>query len=212
MRFNGAMRPIDTDTLGGRLRLARSKRGMNQEDLAAASNMKQGDISKIENGKISQTTGIARIAHAVRVPPLWLELGQGDEPDWENPTTWSSGVAQFMSQLRPQTVPSITREQLMSEFRDSPPEVFRLAAFDEAMAPRVKPGAVLTFSTSEEPRPGDGVLIRDASGAVHFREYLMGRPGVWVAHAENRLYQPMESDRDGLEVIAVLLSVDARWG
>lgn len=206
------MRPIDIDTMGGRLRLARTKRKMSQEELAEATQMQQGDISKIENNRITQTTGIARLAHALQVPPMWLELGQGDEPDWENPTTWSSGVAHWLSHLRPQTVPSITREQLMTEFKESPPELFRIAAFDEAMSPRVRPGAVLTFSTAETPRPGDGVLVRDAAGDVHFREYLMGRPGAWVAHAENRLYQPMESDRDGLEVIAVLLSVDARWG
>lgn len=72
-----------TETLGGRLKLARAKRGLSQDDLAALAGLKQPDISKLERGDMQKTTGIARLAKALRVPAAWLELGEGDEPQWD---------------------------------------------------------------------------------------------------------------------------------
>lgn len=81
-RLNAAMsRPIES--LGQRLRLARERRKLTQAGLAAAAGIKQSDVSKIEGGRILQTTAIARLAAALRVPALWLEIGDGAEPDWE---------------------------------------------------------------------------------------------------------------------------------
>ena len=68
--------------MGRRVRHARKKRGLSQNDLAEAVGMGQPDISKIERGEIERTTGIARIARALLVPSEWLEDGVGDEPDW----------------------------------------------------------------------------------------------------------------------------------
>lgn len=71
------------DTLAQRLSHARKKRGMRQVELAEASGLKQSDISKLETGKATRTTGIARLARALKVPDQWLELNEGHEPDWE---------------------------------------------------------------------------------------------------------------------------------
>lgn len=77
-------RPHNLDTLGGRLAYARAMRGgMTQNDLATASGVGQPQISKLERGDNHATTGIARLAKALRVPPEWLELHQGPEPDWK---------------------------------------------------------------------------------------------------------------------------------
>lgn len=75
---------------------------MTQGQLAAAAGLKQPDVSKLERGLIKQTTGIARLADALRVPFRWLEFGEGDTPDWDGepvtpswpfprlpPTTWA---------------------------------------------------------------------------------------------------------------------------
>jgi transcriptional regulator with XRE-family HTH domain len=51
---------------------------MRQEDLAAAAGLKQGDISKIENGKILKTTGLVGLARALRVDAHWLATGEGE--------------------------------------------------------------------------------------------------------------------------------------
>ena len=73
----------ETDTLGGRLRLARNKRRLTQDELADLAAMKQPDISKLERGDMLKTTGMARLVAVLRVPAAWLELGLGDEPLWD---------------------------------------------------------------------------------------------------------------------------------
>lgn len=92
------------------------------------------------------------------------------------------------------------------------PRTFRICIEDNSMEPRVKPGAWVHFNSREKARPGDGVLVRDRTGRVHFRVYRAGRPGHWLAYAENEDYDPLESERDQLEVLAVLMAVEARWG
>jgi transcriptional regulator with XRE-family HTH domain len=73
-------RPVET--LAQRLSRARKKRGLSQTKLAELSGLKQSDISKLETGNMLKTTGMARLARALLVSDLWLELGEGPEPDW----------------------------------------------------------------------------------------------------------------------------------
>lgn len=82
-RLNGGM-PRELDSLAARLKLAREKRGFKQVGLAKASGLRQPDISKLEKGLILQTTAMARLAAALNVPAAWLELGLGDEPNWNS--------------------------------------------------------------------------------------------------------------------------------
>lgn len=120
-------------------------------------------------------------------------------------------IAHAVSYGPMETVPLISWEELMNEDPKGAFE-FRVVMPDESMSPRVRSGAMLYFKAGETPRPGDGVLVRDSTRAVHFREYRAGRPGLWEAHAVNPHYQPMESERDGLTVLGVLTAVGARWG
>lgn len=122
-------------------------------------------------------------------------------------------MAQPVSLQAVQTVPSITWEQIkMSVGKDGLPPVFRVQMVDNAMAPRAGAGAWVQFSSTETARPGDGVLVRDALGNPYFRQYRAGRPGCWEAHADNSAFASLDSERDGLEVLAVLMAVEARWG
>lgn len=66
------------ETLAKRVKAARTKAGLRQEDVAAASGLKQSDISKIENGSIQKTTGIVALARALGVDPDWLATGEGE--------------------------------------------------------------------------------------------------------------------------------------
>lgn len=93
------------------------------------------------------------------------------------------------------------------------PEVFRVEVPDDAMADRVLKGHLVKFSTSVKPRAGDGVLVEDSSGAWFFRLYSPGAQGRFSAVAKNPAYQTLDSERDGLTVLAVLVGVpEARWG
>jgi len=91
------------------------------------------------------------------------------------------------------------------------PEVFKVELPDNSMAPRAPAGSFIEFTRGIEPIAGDGVLVRDRSGAFYFREYRIVRSGVWEAHAYNEAYKTLDSVRDGLEIIGVLTSVSTRW-
>lgn len=94
---------------------------------------------------------------------------------------------------------------------DLPPR-FRVALPDDAMAPRVRAGQVVELERSTTPRPGDGVLVQDSAGHCYFRLYRAGRPGRWEAYPLNEAYETLDSERDGLLVLAVLVAVQGRWG
>lgn len=84
------------------------------------------------------------------------------------------------------------------------PEFFRLAMPDNAMAPDAEMGWEVEFARGKNARPGEGVLVEDSSGERYFRMYRKGRGDNWEAHATSQGYLPLESDRDGLEILAVM--------
>lgn len=94
---------------------------------------------------------------------------------------------------------------------DPLPAVFKLSAPDASMAPKVPQGTIVEFTRGLEPRPGDGVLVRDSLGHHFFRQFREKRPGHWEAHAVNEAYRPMDSRDDNLSVVAVLTAVAGRW-
>lgn len=57
--------------------------------------------------------------------------------------------------------------------------------------------------TGVPPIAGDFVLVADHKDVHYFREYRQIRPGHWQAHATNPAYLPLDSERDGLRVLAV---------
>lgn len=89
------------------------------------------------------------------------------------------------------------------------PDLFWLELQDDAMAPRARAGKRMGFSRTEPVKGGAGVLVRDRGGKLHFRQYIEGAAGQWVAHAQNPGFADLHSERDGLELVAVLI---AEWG
>lgn len=60
---------VALETIGRRIALLRSKKGMSQEDLAGVSGIARNYISRIENGKVSFSVSVLiRIAEALDVP------------------------------------------------------------------------------------------------------------------------------------------------
>lgn len=121
-------------------------------------------------------------------------------------------VAHALSLDRAETVPSTTWGQLKM-LQSTTDGVFRLPIETVEMEPRVKRGTWVQFAghLRKDAQPGDGVIVRDGAGGIHFRVYRVGAPGTWEAHAENENFKPLLSDRDGLQVVAVLTAVEGRW-
>jgi transcriptional regulator with XRE-family HTH domain len=62
---------------GGRLKHARKSRKLTQDELAAASGVKQALISRIERGDQKASTFDMDLALALKVNPVWLSRGIG---------------------------------------------------------------------------------------------------------------------------------------
>jgi phage repressor protein C with HTH and peptisase S24 domain len=75
--------PESLETLAQRLRWARKKRRMSQEELSADSGVNQSDISKIERGITLKPTGLLQLARSLKLNAYWLDVGDGD---WETQT------------------------------------------------------------------------------------------------------------------------------
>ena len=219
-RLNAGMnRPLDS--LAQRVRHARTMRKLSQQKLAQRSGMKQPDISKIELGLIQSTTGIARIAEALGVPPRWLESGDvGDKGsdylltvdgvplvvvEIKEPSRGYRGVDHDVSYASPTVTPT-TMEwgDLMKEL----PLTFQLLVRDDAMAPFLNVGDTARFSRDKPPSPGRRVLIRDGDGHHYIREYRARRGDHWQAIALNSSYDLLDSIADDLTVVAVLTGAD----
>ena len=98
----------------------------------------------------------------------------------------------------------------MLEVKELPDE-FRLAANDDALAPRLKDGQIAYFERGLTAKPGDVVLLKDAAGAMHMRVMRQKAAGRWEAHATNDAYTTLDSERDGLTILAVLTGMVGRW-
>lgn len=71
------MKPFDTDTLSGRVALARKARSLTQAELAKRAGTTQSSIALLENGSTATSHSALEIAQALRVPVEWL-LNGGD--------------------------------------------------------------------------------------------------------------------------------------
>ena len=205
-------RPLDT--LAARLRHARKQRRLSQEELGELVAESQSTISKLENQGILQTVAIARLAAALNVPALWLELGHPPEPDWTDDQHTSAGLlreplAQYVSHPEIEDAPEIAMGANMNS--DNLPPVFWTSVPDDAMSPRLAIGKRVCFDRRLDPRAGDAVLVVDAAGQIAVRQYRAAALGRWTAHAINPSYEPMDSVQHGLVVLAVLKAEEGRW-
>lgn len=90
-------------SIGERLRIARTKRGLTQEGLASLvqSPLTQGAIAHIEGGRSESSRHIVWIAAALRVRAEWLVTGQGEmfEDEWPWPTIPREEVVALPAQV-----------------------------------------------------------------------------------------------------------------
>lgn len=212
------MKPID-QIYRERLALLAKQHGT-KAALAARLEKNPSQISQWINASKDSRTGVPRamdrktareIEQKLGLPDGWMDQPISDPQAPVSDDTDKPSIAQPMSHLRYETVSSITWEQLVSEDRKGAlPQSFRVGMPDNSMTPRVPQGAMLVMSTTERPQPGDGVLIKDKAGSLYFRQYRETRPGSWEAYAFNQAYGVLESARDGLEVLAVMIALESR--
>lgn len=198
------------ETLAVRLKSAREEAGLTQPELAKLAGVSAGTVGNLEAGIRKQPRELLALARVLKVSAEWLKTGKGlkriptidDAPPLlgePHPPGYGFGY---------NAVKTVNWADLSGM---SFTGVFRTAAPDDAMAPRVKAGQMLVFNSALDPRPGDGVLVRDVTGTVYFRRYQEGRPSHWSAVALDSAYRALDSEKDQLQLLAVLVAVEARW-
>lgn len=200
------------DTIGDRIKAVREFRGLSQVELARQVGISPGAIGNYENNSREQPRKLSGIADALGVSLKWLEHGTGPNPvAIAAAPTPSSGlrVAQLASLHGTEDAPLVHWGALMQS--EKLPARFWIELPDDAMAPRAPAGHRVLIDTAKEARPGDGVLVKDASGNVYFRVMKGGAVGRWTAHAFNPAYEPLDMSRDSLAIVGVLTAEEGRW-
>lgn len=197
---------------GRRMVVARERAGMTQMAVREALGISQGTLSELE--RTSASSGkVVEFARLYNVDAAWLATGEGIAPSG---TTLSNRSAEAHAQSQSGVTFPLQRTQEfvawgelgMRELEGT----FCVNAPDDAMAPVIKRGARIEFDRSLEPRTDDVVLLKDGAGVWYIRTYQQGPRKRWGAKPENGTFLPMDSERDELEVIAVLTAVHGRRG
>lgn len=194
-----------------RFAAAMREAGKTPHDMAAALGVSYQAVMKVTKGtsKMLRADHNAVAARFLGVSSEWLATGKGAQRIPQMAETFPSGGAPLaeLSSSPYNPIPTFVWGDELESVRGE----FRIAAPDDAMAPRVRAQQMVVFSAGVDPRPGDGVLVVDAGGVQYFRQYQQRRPGHWQAVADNPAFQPLDSAQDGLRVLAVLIAVEARW-
>jgi transcriptional regulator with XRE-family HTH domain len=206
MQVSGTITGVTS--LADRLKMVRERLGLSQADLADQVGISPGAIGNLEAGTRKTSRSLLQISRALGVRPQWLQFGELPESVQSQVGIIPVAHPVILDEIT--VVPTIQWETLKMTTAELP-DVFKLAAPDASMAPKVPQGTMVEFTRSLSPRPGDGVLVKDREGHFYLRIYREKRPGHWEAYAINEAYSPLDSQADGLAVVAVLTAVAGRW-
>lgn len=172
----------------------------------------QGTLSELE-GTAASSGKIVEFARLYGVDAAWLSTGEGIPPPSGDLSI--DGIHAHAASQSGVTFP-LQRDVELVEWRDLEMRdlrgAFCVQAQDDSMAPVIKRGATVDFDGSLEPRTDDVVLLKDGGGVWYIRTYQQGPRKRWGARPENGSFLAMDSERDELEVIAVLTAVRGRRG
>ena len=169
--------------------------------LAAATGKKVQYWSDVlrERAKSFGTSAAREAEESLGMPRYFLEgLDLSQHP--------SRGVAHSLSEIRDTLTPITIDWGVVVSMPELPPR-FALQVKDRAMEGReargLRPGDLAHFATGRQPEPGEVVLVADRDGNLYIRTYHERRPGHWQAVAASPHVQPLDSEADGLRVLAV---------
>lgn len=197
-------------TIAERLRFARRRCGINQQQLEELSGVKQPVISKLERGGILKTTGLVALAKALDCSPQWLETGE-DLPGEENGQR-PKGAPRLINLDENPDYPAIRRVSLKAQAGvsgyavdymndDGPPIVFRkdwytahgykpekmmaLRVSGESMVPSLYAGDLIVIN-SIQTEPKDGIVFVCIYEGEIVVKRLFREAGQWWLSSDNQ--------------------------
>lgn len=140
-----------------------------------------------------------KLEAAARKPMYWLDAQHPRRGVSIDPVAQAVSQRESESNL-PQQVPweGIVNAEL--------PSLFWVLMPDDSMAPDIRKNDRLTFDSGRQPSAGQRVLVVDANGGAYVRRYKPGAAGRWRAVPDNDAeFDAIESERDGLRILAVMV-------
>jgi SOS-response transcriptional repressor LexA len=212
-RLNAGM-----ESLASRVKHARLRLDLTQQELADASGLKQSDISKIERGQILRTTGIPALARALRCNPNWLDTGDGD-PQWDNRANTSHGPAVSGAVPLISWVQAGLWGEIVDNFQPGDAEewiattakagknAFALRIVGDSMAPKVPDGSIVIFDPHRGYQHGSLVLAkRTGDQMATFKQLWFDGPTPYLKPLNER-FPMLEMPADS-RIIAVAIRLE----
>ena len=178
-------------TLAVRLKQARLKKKLTQEELAETVGIKQQAVQRIEAGKVKSTSYVVQLARALDVTPEWLALGEDASSDAAGTNTTHATTPAVAFASVPllkwhqvdlvQQLPLQQQDlELLPVFGEISKQCFALQVKDNSMVN--KNGEIISFlkedyiiiDTSRSPRNNDYIIAKlPDSTQMTFRQLLI---------------------------------------
>lgn len=206
------------DTLAARVKHARLRLELTQQELANVSGLKQSDISKIERGQILRTTAVPALARALRCNPHWLDTGDG-RAEWDNQNNTAAAPS-----LRGE-VPLISWVQagqwgeIVDNFQPGDAEewiattarvgrnAFALRIVGDSMAPKIPDGSIVIFDPAKHYQHASLVLAKRTGDQVATFKQLWYDGATPYLKPLNDRYPMLEMPQDS-RIIAVAVRLE----
>jgi hypothetical protein len=184
-----------------RLQIALTHGRVTRKALADELDISVAAVGQVLNRKTKMLDALnhTRAAMFCGVDPLWLAAGKGKTPE--------ISLAHLASPESLIVTPTrITWEELEVLDLGKP---FELLVLDDALAPDIYTGCWAQFEpvAKRPPAAGRPVLVKDKDGAHYLRDYQQSTGGRWQAVARQRGFAALDSEADGLTIIATMKGV-----
>jgi len=190
-------------SIGSRIKAARQAKGLTQTEFAEALGIVQGFLSGIEGGKKRPSdTLLIALCHHYRINEEWLFTGNGEMFREHDPAERTrEGFLPIQTPLFkkiPEGFPEKINKEQISDYvslPNVPAGCYALVAYGDFMAPTIRDGDLVIFSTQEKLDNGDIVLANNRWGDAILRKYRLKDKETFLA-SDNPVYPPFKPDAE----------------
>ena len=164
-------------TLAIRLKQARLKKKLTQEELAETVGIKQQAVQRIEAGKVKSTSYIVQLAQALDVTPEWLALGEDEattlEKSGKPPTPLPAVSFASVPLLQWHEIDLIQRLPLEAENLKMLPVFGNIG--NQCFALQIKDNSMMNKNGDELSFLKEDYIIVDSTRTAHNGDYVIAK-------------------------------------
>ena len=190
-------------SVGSRIKAARLAKNLTQTEFAESLGIVQGFLSGIERGKkIPSDTLLIALCHHYRINEEWLFTGIGEMFRRQGVSARAGDEALTtqtpLFEKIPEGFPQQDKTEDMKNYvllPEIPEGCYALVAYGDFMAPTIRDGDLVIFSTQEDFANGDIVLANNRWGDAILRKFRLKDKETFLV-SDNPVYSPFKPDKD----------------